>query len=106
MAFSKANQFPTVVFLQSQWTKALSHPARIYLLLYLLNHGRTSFQDLARVIPLSKSTISQHLLKLRSMELIMAEEKYPHTYYILNRKNCENLVKHLEELNEKFKFHI
>jgi ArsR family transcriptional regulator len=102
MAFSKAKLFDPLSFQQSFWSKALSHPARIIILNYLLENGTTPFREFKKIIPLAPTTISQHLRTLREKELIEAEEKFPHTYYNLNRKNCKDLAIRITDLHLEY----
>jgi ArsR family transcriptional regulator len=102
MAYSKAPLFDQVVFKQSFWSKALSHPARIIILTYLLENGTTAFYILAKILPLAKPTVSQHLRSLREDGLIESFEKYPHTYYKINRIMCRELAQRIQSLNAAF----
>ena len=102
MAFSKAPIFDPLIYSQSIWSKALAHPARIIILTHLLQHGTTSFQNLRKIIPLASTTVSQHLKILRSLDLINASEKFPHTYYSLHQKNCRGLAARILQLNRSF----
>lgn len=102
MAFSKARFFEPIPFHQSIWSKALSHPARINILTYLLANGITPFYELRKIIPLASTTASQHLAKLRSLGLIEAEEKCPHTFYKLNKSICKSLALKISNLHSEF----
>jgi ArsR family transcriptional regulator len=102
MAYSKASQFDPLIYNQSFWSKALSHPARIIILTHLLEHGTTPFYALAWKIQLHKSTVSQHLRTLRNYGLIDSKESYPFTYYSLNRSICKDLAKKIESFHSSF----
>lgn len=102
MAYSKASQFDTLIYEQSFWSRALSHPARIIILNHLLANGITPYYVLAKKIPLAPSTVSQHLRILRQAGLIGTSEKYPHTYYFLNQQLCTDLSKKLKSVNKSF----
>ena len=102
MAYSKAPLFDQVVFQQSFWSKALAHPARIIILTYLLENGVTAFYVLAKKLPLAKTTVSQHLRYLREKGLIDSFEKYPHSYYKINKKNCHDLAEKIQSLHAAF----
>src|SRR5688572_4578825 len=103
MAFSKAQSFPLIPYNQSFWSKALSHPARIIILTHLLENGISSFQEIRRKIPLATSTVSQHIRNLRFYGFIEAEEKFPYTYYKLNRQTCKSLAIQITDLNIDFR---
>ena len=102
MAFSKAKFFDPLLYHQSSWSKALAHPARIIILTHLQENGITPFHVLKKKIPLAATTISQHLRILRTNGLIEAEEKFPYTYYKINRTTCEYLAIKLTDLQYEF----
>ncbi len=102
MAFSKAKTFDEIPFIQSFWSKALSHPARIIILTHLLENGTTSFMELKKKIPLASTTVSQHLRFLRQSGLIEPKEKFPHTYYTLNKDICKSLANKLNSIQDVF----
>jgi len=102
MAFSKADRFNPVIYHQSFWSRALSHPARIIILTHLLKNGRTSFAILKNKIPLARTTVCQHLRILRVADLISADDVYPHTFYDLNPDLCSILAEKIESLNNSF----
>jgi DNA-binding transcriptional ArsR family regulator len=102
MAYSKAHFFDPLTYNQSFWSKALSHPARIIILTYLLEHGITPFYVFAKIIPLARPTISQHIRILRQAGLIDSFEMYPNTYYQLNFNTCKDLALKIKSLNKSF----
>jgi len=102
MAYSKASLFDQVLFKQSFWSKALSHPARIIILTYLLENGVTPFYVIAKKLPLANTTVSQHLRFLRQNGFIESFEKYPHTYYKINREVCKDLAERIKSLHTSF----
>jgi DNA-binding transcriptional ArsR family regulator len=50
--------------------KALSHPARLMILEYLADQKVCMSGDITKEIPLSRTTVSQHLKELKSAGLI------------------------------------
>jgi ArsR family transcriptional regulator, arsenate/arsenite/antimonite-responsive transcriptional repressor len=70
--------------------KALSHPARVYILEKLngLNACCTSGEMIGD-IPIARSTLSQHLKELKYSGLIQGGIEPPHIKYCINRKNWE-----------------
>lgn len=105
MAFSKANSFDETPLLQSLWSKAHAHPARVIILTYLLEHGTTSFAVLRRLIPLASTTVSQHLRFLRKIGFVEPEEKCPHTFYKINNSVCAFLSLKISELPNQYIYH-
>jgi len=102
MAFSKASYFPAPLFRESIFAKARAHPARIIILNYLLDNGTTSFREICRLIPLAKTTVSQHLRALRNEHFIIAEERFPYTYYTINDIYSTELAIFLSEIKQQY----
>jgi DNA-binding transcriptional ArsR family regulator len=70
--------------------KAISHPARVYILEKLngLNSCCTSGEMIGD-IPIARSTLSQHLKELKYAGLIQGEIDPPSIKYCINRNNWE-----------------
>lgn len=54
----------------AQYAKALSHPARIAILNLLIEKNACICGDIVNELPLSQSTVSQHLKELKEAKLI------------------------------------
>ncbi|MCG1036846.1 ArsR/SmtB family transcription factor [Polaribacter sargassicola] len=67
--------------------KALGHPTRIRILKYLDNQSHCFTGDLVDVLPISQSTVSQHLKELKNAGLIKGEVKPPKIKYCIDQKN-------------------
>ncbi len=72
--------------------KALGHPARIAILEYLLQQNSCICNDLVNVLPLSQSTISQHLKELKNAGLIKGSIEGNSICYCLD-ENTLDLIK-------------
>ncbi len=71
----------------ARFAKALSHPVRVAIL-ELLNAQACCFHgDMAEVLPVAKSTLSQHLNELKDAGLIQGDINPPTTKYCINRAN-------------------
>ncbi len=70
MPLKKDYKFSDRLISLSQIAFALSHPARIEIIEFLLENGKSSYSDLIDLIPLSTSSISQHLRALEKVCLI------------------------------------
>ncbi|MPM11188.1 hypothetical protein SDC9_57527 [bioreactor metagenome] len=88
--------------------KALSHPARIYIMERLLSENRCdgvgccTSGEMINDIPIARSTLSQHLKELKAAGLIQGEVELPTIRYCVDTKNWEkakNLL--IEFLNPK-----
>ena len=71
--------------------KALAHPARVQLLCYLASYGACYFGSLADVLPLSPSTISQHVTILKEAGLILGSSDAQRVCYCVNPERIGQL---------------
>lgn len=69
--------------------KALGHPTRITILLFLASQDHCYFGDIHEELPVAKATVSQHLKELRAAGLIQGEIETPKVRYCINRANWE-----------------
>ena len=69
--------------------KALGHPIRIYVLELLSKQSCCYSGDISDILPIAKSTLSQHLKELKDAGLIQGEIEPPKIKYCLNRQNWE-----------------
>lgn len=70
MAISKKFLFSEKELQVSKICKALGHPARIAILKHLIQKNNQTCQQIVDKLPLSQSTVSQHLKELRVAGLI------------------------------------
>lgn len=66
--------------------KALAHPARVAILQYLLVKKSCICGDLVEELPLSQSTISQHLKELKRVGIIQGTIEAPRVCYCIDPK--------------------
>ena len=64
--------------------KALAHPARIKILQILAEMDACMVGDMVELLPLSQSTVSQHLKELKNAGLIRGEIEGPKRCYCLH----------------------
>ena len=76
--------------------KAISHPARIAILKMLAKKENCNCNDLVELLPLSQSTVSQHLKELKNCGLINGTVKGTSSIYSLNKSS-------LKEFESEFK---
>lgn len=86
MAYSKASEFTREEIQLAELAKALSHPARIKILRILNKNNMCITGELVDLLPLSQSTVSQHLKELKNVGLVRGEIEGPKTCYCLNSK--------------------
>lgn len=65
---------------------ALSHPARLQIILHLAKYNNCPAGSISEQLPLCKSTVSQHLTKLKDVGLIIANPDGTSIRYQLNRE--------------------
>jgi len=78
--------------------KAIGHPVRLYILELLSKQACCYSGDLTDILPIAKSTLSQHLKELKDAELIQGEIEAPKIKYCINRENWEQAKKLFTEL--------
>lgn len=78
----------------ARFSKALAHPIRIYVLEVLSKQSCCYSGDLSEILPIAKSTLSQHLKELKDAGLIQGETEPPKIKYCLNRENWESAKKY------------
>lgn len=71
----------------ARFAKAMGHPIRMYVLELLSNQTCCYSGDLTEVLPIAKSTLSQHLKELKAAGLIQGEIEAPKIKYCLNQEN-------------------
>lgn len=77
----------------ARFAKAMGHPVRMYILELLSRQTCCYSGDLSEVLPIAKSTLSQHLKELKKAGLIQGEIEQPKIRYCLNRENWEKAQK-------------
>ena len=73
----------------ARFAKALAHPARIQILLFLAHQQECYFGDIHDELPIAKATVSQHLKELKDAGLIQGTIEAPKVRYCINRDNWE-----------------
>jgi DNA-binding transcriptional ArsR family regulator len=93
--FSKDLQKTAALF------NALSHPARLAILQYLAETKTCITGDIAEELPLSRTTVNQHLKELRDAGLIKGTVEGVKTNYCLNVKGIELLQREANDFFDK-----
>lgn len=73
----------------ARYAKAMGHPVRMYVLELLSKQACCYSGDLSDILPIAKSTLSQHLKELKAAGLIQGEIEAPKIKYCLNKSNWE-----------------
>jgi len=84
MGTSKSNKFSEEQNRKAELYKALGHPARIAIIEFLVNRNSCVCGDIVDELPLSQSTISQHLKELKDVGIIKGEISGVKTCYCID----------------------
>ena len=98
MAASKTQEFNKTEIDISEIAKALSHPARIRILKILNDLDSCMVGSIVDLLPLSQSTVSQHLKELKRVGLIRGEIEGPKICYCTNPKVLEQAMNSFNKL--------
>ena len=93
MAYAKTELFETEFQQCAELFKALAHPARLAILKYLAETKTCITGDISEELPLSRTTVNQHLAELKSVGLIQGNIDGAKTYYCLNPAKIEEFKK-------------
>lgn len=72
--------------------KALSHPIRLCVLEQLINEGEKNVSQFVTCMDVSQSSISQHLGKLRDLEIVETRKEGNRVYYSCKRDDISRLI--------------
>ncbi|WP_165045359.1 helix-turn-helix transcriptional regulator [Dysgonomonas sp. ZJ709] len=86
---SKKKEFTQEQEQLARFAKAMGHPVRIAILQLLASQTCCYHGDMSEIIPVAKSTLSQHLNEMKDAELIQGTITLPSVKYCINRKNWE-----------------
>ena len=75
----------------ARYGKALANPTRVFILEYLAeNLNKCCYSgDMAEILPIARSTLSEHLKELKKAGLIQGEINPPYIRYCINPENWE-----------------
>jgi len=98
MAEAKVQLFDSELQELAQLFKALGHPARLQILSFLASKNSCFTGNITDEVPLSRTTVNQHLRELKKAGLILGIVQGAKTNYCLNPK----LLKKLELMGKNF----
>ena len=98
MGLSKTEEFTKSQNEIAALAKALGHPARIAILQFLAEQKSCICGDIVNELPLSQSTVSQHLKELKKVGLIKGDIEGPSVCYCLDAKALARAKKIIDEL--------
>ena len=100
MGFTKTEEFTAKELRIAKYAKALAHPARVSILQLLIRKQKCICGDIVDELPLSQSTVSQHLKELKEAGLIKGDINGVKTCYCIDEKEWKNAKTALEILFE------
>ncbi|MBX7052216.1 MAG: metalloregulator ArsR/SmtB family transcription factor [Flavobacteriales bacterium] len=103
MGTTKTEEFKIKDNTIAKYAKAFAHPARVAILKLLIRRQSCICGDLVDELPLSQSTVSQHLKELKDAGLIKGSIDGAKVCYCIDEKEWANAKKYLNEL---FELHI
>lgn len=103
MGISKTQAFSKRQNQIAEYAKAFSHPARVAIIEHLLKKQTCICGDLVDVLPLSQSTVSQHLKELKRIGLIKGEVAGPRMCYCIDEKAWKAAREMLNDIFTLFK---
>ena len=83
--------------------KALSHPARVAIIEYLLKVDKCICGDIVNELPLAQPTISQHLKELKNANIIQGTIEGTAICYCLNPKTLSKIEKYFTSISKELK---
>lgn len=103
MGLAKTEEFTVKDNKIAAYAKALAHPARVAILQLLLKRQSCICGDIVEELPLSQSTVSQHLKELKEAGLIKGDIEGAKVCYCIDEKEWENAKGYLNVLFESYK---
>ncbi len=103
MGATKSYEFSVKENWLARYAKALAHPARIAILNILAQRQTCMCGDIVEELPLSQSTVSQHLKELKEAGLITGEIDGAKVCYCINDKEWKAAKAGLQQFFESYK---
>lgn len=103
MGITKAEEFTVKENKIAAYAKALAHPARVAILLLLVKKQNCICGDIVDELPLSQSTVSQHLKELKESGLIKGDTEGTRVCYCIDETEWNHAKEYLINLFDQFK---
>jgi ArsR family transcriptional regulator len=103
MTIHKKEEFGKKKQRLAMYARAFSHPARISILKILSKKEFCNCSELVKQLPLSQSTVSQHLKELKNCGLINGAARGTSSMYSLNRTALKVFEKNFKKLLKSIK---
>jgi DNA-binding transcriptional ArsR family regulator len=102
MGLTKTEEFTKTQNELAGLAKALGHPARIAIIQFLIRTKSCVCGDIVEELPLSQSTVSQHLKELKKVGLIKGDIEGPSVCYCIDEKVWNRTKKALGDMFDSF----
>jgi DNA-binding transcriptional ArsR family regulator len=102
MGLTKTEEFTKTQNELAALAKAIGHPARIAILQFLIRTKACFCGDIVDVLPLSQSTVSQHLKELKKVGLIKGDIDGPSICYCIDEKTWSKAKKLIGDFFETY----
>jgi DNA-binding transcriptional ArsR family regulator len=102
MGITKSEGFNSRQNKVAKYAKAFAHPARVAIIEYLIEQKACICGDLVGVMPLSQSTVSQHLKELKNIGIIKGEIEGPRINYCIDEESWEDAKSMMNEIFASF----
>lgn len=102
MGITKTEEFTIKDNKIAKYAKALAHPARVAIIKFLIKKQTCVCGDIVDELPLSQSTVSQHLKELKEAGLIKGNIDGVKVCYCIDEKEWENAKLYLTTLFGSF----
>lgn len=102
MGLAKTEEFTVKDNKIAKYAKALGHPARIAILQLLIKKQACVCGDIVDELPLSQSTVSQHLKELKEAGLIKGDIEGAKVCYCIDEKEWEIAQTYLTQLFKSY----
>ena len=103
MGATKSSEFSVKENKLAKYAKALAHPARVAILKLLAAKATCQCGDIVEELPLSQSTVSQHLKELKEAGLITGEIEGAKVCYCIDAKEWKAAQAMLNQLFDSYK---
>ena len=102
MGTSKTEEFTAIDNKIAKYAKAFAHPARVAILKLLAKRNACVCGDIVDQLPLSQSTVSQHLKELKEIGLVQGDVEGAKVCYCIDPKEWATAKKMLNGIFESY----
>lgn len=102
MGTAKTEEFTVRDNKIARYAKALAHPARVAILQVLIKRQNCICGDIVDELPLSQSTVSQHLKELKEAGLVKGDIDGAKVCYCIDEKEWETAKSYLNSFFDSY----